>query len=1012
MNPPGRRKLAPCILLPLLLLIFFSTTTHAASAVLGIDLGTEYLKAAIARPGAPIEIVLSKDSKRKEAATLAFKPSRAQDKDDDAFPERLYGGDAAALSARFPSDVFPNLKNLLGAEYSADAVKTYAARYPGLNIEAVPRGDATDKKAGTVGFKSRSFGRKDDVFMVEELLAMELKNVKSNAEAMLAKGVYVTDVVITHPSFYTAEEKRAIELAADLAGLRVLGLVSDGLAVGLNYATHRSFESVTDGAKPEYHLIYDMGAGSTTATVLKFQGRTIKGPAKRNSTVQEVIALGTGFDATLGGDSLNDVVVEDIIAQFVESSKVKKLGLTTGQVRANGKAMARIWKEAERIRQFLSANAASGATFDGLYDDDITFKYSLTRDKFEALTADFAARVGSPIEAALQFAGMQLGDLDSIILHGGAVRTPFVQKQLEKVVVRPAQLKSNVNADEAAVMGAAFKAASLHPSFRVKDIRDTDISGFSFALKWNADSKEKSQKLFTPSSQVGVEKQVPIKTLEDVTLAFSQTVKGSDVTILQVEALNLTKSVAELKDKHSCSASNISTVFTVRLSPVDALPEVITGSVSCEVENTKGGTVMDNVKGLFGFGKKDNEQNLLGDDDLVEDTPESLTPLPVSDPTSSVSTISSASPSSVASSAGSSSSSSSTNAARASKATLSVVSIPLSLKPAVVGLNAPPSATLPRLRQRLSQFDTSDRNAVLRAEALNTLEAFTYRARDYLEDESFIAALSDSARKELEKQLASTSEWLYGEGLDAKLQDFKDKLKSLRSLVDPVLKRKDESAKRPTAVKALKEGLENLNGMITMVEGSIKKAAEAASSSTSEAAATPSPNASASSSVSVAEGEDLDEDPYSTNPAAEAAQTDEPPPFKPYEYTNEDLSALTTKYDEVKKWLDEKLALQDKLGQQDDPAFLVSELESRSQELQRLVSETIMKTVKMQDMPKKAKASGGKKGTKGKPRKSKSSAASASNQTGSDTSTTAASASSSTVTISAPKVTKSVKDEL
>jgi hypoxia up-regulated 1 len=295
---------------------------------------------------------------------------------------------------------------------------------------------------------------------------------------------------------------------------------------------------------------------------------------------------------------------------------------------------------------------------------------------------------------------------------------------------------------------------------------------------------------------------------------------------------------------------------------------------------------------------------------------------------------------------------------------------------------------------------------------LNTLEAFTYRARDYLEDESFIAALSDSARKELEKQLASTSEWLYGEGLDAKLQDFKDKLKSLRNLVDPVLKRKDESAKRPTAVKALKEGLENLNGMITMVEGSIKKAAEAASSSASEAAASPSPNASASSSVSVAEGEDLDEDPYSTNPAAEAAQTDDPPPFKPYEYTNEDLSALTTKYDEVKKWLDEKLALQDKLGQHDDPAFLVSELESRGQELQRLVSETIMKTIKMQDMPKKAKASGGKKGAKGKPKKSKSSSVGASNQTGSDTSTTAASASSSTVTISSPKVTKSVKDEL
>src|ERR1700759_5644278 len=117
MPRPGRRKIFAPSLLPLLLLFFLSTTAQAASDVLGIDLGTEYLKAAIAKPGSPIEIVLSKDSKRKEAATLAFKPSRAQNKDDDAFPERLYGGDAAALSARFPSDVYPNLKSLLGLEH-------------------------------------------------------------------------------------------------------------------------------------------------------------------------------------------------------------------------------------------------------------------------------------------------------------------------------------------------------------------------------------------------------------------------------------------------------------------------------------------------------------------------------------------------------------------------------------------------------------------------------------------------------------------------------------------------------------------------------------------------------------------------------------------------------------------------------------------------------------------------------------------------------------------------------
>lgn len=984
-------------LLPFLFLILLATSAHAASAVLGVDLGTEYLKAAIAKPGNPIEIVLSKDSKRKEAATLAFKPSRASLNEGEAFPERLYGGDAVALSARFPTDVYPNLKTLLGLEVSSDAVKTYSARYPGLRVEPVSRSEV-DKNMATVGFKSQSFGNRNEVFMVEELLAMELKNVRNNAEAMVPKGTHVTDVVITYPAFYTAEEKRALELAADLAGLRVLGLISDGLAVGLNYATHRTFESVSEGGKPEYHLVYDMGAGSTTATVLKFQGRTVKGVGKRNQTVQEVIVLGTGVDATLGGDSLNDVIVEDIVDQFLEVPKVKSLDLDKSQVRAHGKTMARIWKDAERVRQLLSANAVSGASFEGLYDEEVNFKYSLTREKFEELAAGHAVRVGAPISTALQSAGLQLDDLDSIILHGGAIRTPFVHKQLEKAAGGPGKLKANVNADEAAVMGAAFKAASLSPSFRVKEIRDIDISGFPFSLKWTIEGKEKVQKLFTPSSHVGAQKQVPIKVLEDIKLEFLQTAHENDFPILEVDAFNVTKSVAELKEKHGCGAANISTSFNVRLSPLDALPEVVSGSVSCETSHSKTGGVIDNVKGLFGFGsKKDDEQKALEQEGATDEGAISATPLPVSDPTSSGSTISSASPT-----PDSSSSAPSSSTSEAVKSIPSVVSIPLAFKSKTLGRNVPPSKSIARVRHRLTQFDASDRNAALRAEALNTLEAFTYRARDYLEDEGFIAASSESTRKALEKQLANTSEWLDENGADAKLQDFQERLKSLQKLVEPVLKRRTEAAKRPDAVKALQDGLESLSGMIKMVEGSIQKAAEHAAASASSAASSVASSVTASSTSSGAAGDDLEGDPYTSASAAEPAETAETPELKPYEYTKDDLSALITKHEAVKSWLEERLALQDKLQPYDDPAFLVSELETRAQELQKVVSETIMKSIRAQESPRKAK--GSKRG-KAKSTANKSKSSSASSEAASESSSPS---SPKTSTTTKP----SVKDEL
>jgi hypoxia up-regulated 1 len=973
MSPPGRRKGLSCpYLLSLFVLLFFSTSALAASAVIGIDLGTEYLKAALVKPGTPLEIVLTKDSKRKEAATVAFKPSRAQATDPEAFPERLFGGDAVALAARFPEDVYPNLKSLLGVPANDAIAKQYSSRHPGPLLEGFPRiGEANGR--GTAAFKSKVFENEQEPFMVEELLAMEFQNLKANAELTMPKGSVVTDAVITFPAFYTAEEKRAVELAADLAGLRLLGLISDGLAVGLNYATGRTFDSVSEGAKPEYHLVYDMGAGSTTATVLKFQGRTVKDGAKRNKTVQEVQVLGTGWDSTLGGDMLNQLIVEDMITKFLEKPKIKQFGLEQIHVKRHAKTMARLWKDAERIRQVLSANSQTSASFEGLYYEDVSFSYKLSRAEFEELVGEHTSRVSTPLVAALDSAGVTLVELESIILHGGAVRTPFVQKQLEVVAGGSSKIKTNVNADEAAVLGAAFKAAGLSSSFRVKEIRAGDTPGFAVGLKWSADGKERQQKLFTSTSQVGGAKQVPIKLLEDFKLQFTQAVGQIDMPVTEVEMTNLTASVAQLKDKYGCAAANISTVFTIRLSPMDGLPEVSAGSVSCEVDGVKEGDFMGNVKGLFGFGSKKgaDQAPLNGDaeDDLSEDT-STMTPLPVDDPTSSSLTISSTSPSS---------GTSTKSASKAVAATPTTISIPLAFTTTPLGLNKPPTSQLPRIRARLAAFAASDRALALRSEALNTLEAFTYRARDYLSDSSFVAASSDKEREQLEQKLDAVSEWLYGAGVDAKLKDFQDKLKELKAIVDPVLTRKEEASKRDDAVKRVKDQLEQMVSMIKMVESSISKAAEDAASAASSAT---SAGVEAGSLVveSVVEsvtgtpenGDDLDDDPYSTSSTSSSgkARPSASPEaaYAPPVYTTEDLTPLQKSYDSVKAWLDEKLALQEKLTPYENPAVLVKDLELRAKQLQTDITNLIIKNVR--GMP-GGGANGGKKPKSSSAKKSK-----------------------------------------
>ncbi|KAL2053236.1 hypothetical protein ABVK25_006561 [Lepraria finkii] len=379
MPPHGRRRPSSLTIL-ISLLFLFASTASAASAVLGIDLGTEYIKAALVKPGIPLDIVLTKDSKRKEIAAIAFKPLRtkANTAESDSYPERVYGGDAMALSARFPSDVYPNLKSLLGLKLNDDLVSEYGETYSGLKMVEWP-------ETGTIGFKSDCFVAEEEPWLIEELLAMELKNIKGNAETVAGKGSSIKDTVITVPSFYTVEERRAITLAADMAGLRVLSLISDGLSVGLNYATSRTFPTVNEGGKPEIHLVYDMGAGSTTATVLRFQGRTVKDVGKFNKTIQEVQVLSTSWDKSLGGDALNRVILEDMIEKITESSHIKPLGLQSNHVKSHGRTMAKLWKEAERIRQVLSANTEMSTAVEGLYYEDFTFKYKLSRAGFEKL---------------------------------------------------------------------------------------------------------------------------------------------------------------------------------------------------------------------------------------------------------------------------------------------------------------------------------------------------------------------------------------------------------------------------------------------------------------------------------------------------------------------------------------------------------------------------------------------------------------------------------------------------
>ncbi|KAJ4307283.1 lumenal Hsp70 protein [Collariella sp. IMI 366227] len=817
-----------------------------------------------------------------------------------------------ALAPRFPGDNYPNLKGLLG-----------------LGVES--------------------------------------------AEALAGSGV--RSAVVTVPAFYTAEEKRAVGMAAELAGFKVLSLISDGAAVGLNYATSRQFPNVGEGLKPEYHMVFDMGAGSTKATVMKFQSRTVKDIGKFNKTIQEVLVMGSGWDRTLGGDALNYLIVDDMVRQFAESPKAQKAGVEAESVKNHGRAIAKLTKEAERVRHVLSANQNTQASFEGLYDD-VDFRYKVTRAEFEDMAATHAERVGIAVQNALTAAGIDLKDLDSVILHGGASRTPFVQKELEKVLGGAEKIRTNVNSDEAAVFGAGFRAAELSPSFRVKEIRVGEAAAYPAGMKWKTDEgKEKHQRLWTAASHLGASaKEVTLPNKEDFEVTFYQVIPAPATDVGSVEAetkrlvtKNLTASVAELVEKHKCEKADIRLKMGARLASENGEVEVTKVTVECEAEVEKEGFV-DGVKNLFGFGGKKEQQPLKDGESSEEAETETVSP--------TVESTSSTAAESATSSATEASESAEAKAAPKKKE-LVVIAVEFTLEKA--GLPQLTKAEFTALKDRLKAFDASDRARRQREEALNQLEGYTYKVRDLLENEAFIKHSTAEERATLEKKNSDASDWVYGDGAEAPKDVLKAKLKELQSIVNPVQKRIDEAAKRPELVKTLQEALKTTKDFVEDIKNKIaehesflaSKSASSSSTSTDSSSTTTTPPP-----ASTGDFDDLEDD-TTTSTSTTTTTTQTPDvmdelakdhgPIPPL-YTLDDLKESEDLCISISAWLESKIPQQDKLTDTDNPVLLVRELTEKREKLDKAGMDLAMKGVRnferKKGSDKKAKKNGKASGTK------------------------------------------------
>ncbi|XP_051973432.1 hypoxia up-regulated protein 1 [Xyrauchen texanus] len=806
-----REKLSLWALLCLSLALLPSQT--ASVAVMSVDLGSEWIKIAIVKPGVPMEIVLNKESRRKTPVAVSLKET-----------ERLFGDSALAVAVKNPKVVYRFIQSILGKTADNPQVAQYQKHFPEHQLQR-------DDKRGTVHFKLSE----EIQYTPEELLGMVLNYSRGLAQDFAEQPI--KDAVITVPAYFNQAERRAVLQAAQIAGLKVLQLINDNTAVALNYGVFRRKDI---NSTAQNVMFYDMGSGSTTATIVTYQ--TVK--SKESGTQPQLQIRGVGFDRTLGGFEM-ELRLRDHLAQlFNEQKKSKK------DVRENLRAMAKLLKEAQRLKTVLSANAEHTAQIEGLMDD-IDFKAKVTRSEFEAFCEDLFDRVPGPVKEALAAAEMTLDEIEQVILVGGSTRVPKVQDVLLKAVGKE-ELSKNINADEAAAMGAVYQAAALSKAFKVKPFLVREAAVFPIQVEFSRESEEEDgAKTVKHNKRILFQRMAPYPQRKVITFNrymddFVFYINYGDLSFLSEQDLKVFGSqnlktvklsgVGSSFKKHSDAESkgikahfNMDESGVLVLDRVESVFETVVEEKEEESTLTKLGNT---ISSLFGGGSSEASQNMTEpvadeeevtgkDQDQGEKQEETAQEKPETDEgkqeepqaeeqkAEKEEKVETQEEKEAEKAEKPEEKSNGENAEEKEADKIAIthkkskISEDITVELEVNDVLDPSTDDLEVSKKKLQDLTDRDLEKHEREKTLNSLEAFIFETQDKLYQDEYQAVVTEEEKEQISGKLSEASNWMDEEGYSAGTKELKEKLSELNKLCKAMFFRVEERKKWPDRLAAL-----------------------------------------------------------------------------------------------------------------------------------------------------------------------------------------------------------------
>lgn len=301
----------------------------------------------------------------------------------------------------------------------------------------------------------------DKTYTAQEISARILGKLKRDAEEYL--GESISDAVITVPAYFNDAERQATKDAGRIAGLNVTRIVNEPTAAALAYG-------LAKGKEDELILVFDLGGGTFDVSLLE-----IGKDSEDDSTFSTIEVRATSGDNRLGGDDWDGKIVDWLVSQV--KSK------TGNDLSKDPVAMQRLRDAAEQAKKELSSSTSTNISLQYLTMVDgvpVHLDETLTRAKFEEMTADLLERTKAPFHAVIRDAGISVSDIDHVILVGGSTRMPAVSEVVKKLTGGKEPSKS-VNPDEVVAMGAALQAGVMQGER--KDVLLIDVTPLSLGIE-------------------------------------------------------------------------------------------------------------------------------------------------------------------------------------------------------------------------------------------------------------------------------------------------------------------------------------------------------------------------------------------------------------------------------------------------------------------------------------------------------------------------------------------------